>query len=190
MAEISVNVTLDCKGLSCPMPIVRTKKAMDQLEAGQVIEVLATDRGSLADMQGWAKNTGHQYLGTLEEGEVLKHYLRKSRPEELKEAANYPHTATNEELQSKLAASEDIVILDVREPAEYAFGHIPGAVSIPLGDLEDRLSELDPEDSIHVVCRTGSRSDLACHLLAEHGFQHVSNVVPGMSAWTGPIENQ
>lgn len=55
MAEISVNVTLDCKGLSCPMPIVRTKKAMDQLEAGQVIEVLATDRGSLADMQGWAK---------------------------------------------------------------------------------------------------------------------------------------
>jgi len=190
MVEISVNVTLDCKGLSCPMPIVRTKKAMDQLEAGQVIEVLATDRGSLADMQGWAKNTGHQYLGTLEDGEVLKHYLRKSRPEELKEAANYPHTASNEELQSKLAASEGIVILDVREPAEYAFGHIPGAVSIPLGDLEARLSELDPEDSIHVVCRTGSRSDLACHLLAEHGFQRVSNVVPGMSAWTGPIENQ
>uniref|UniRef100_UPI003709AFDA sulfurtransferase TusA family protein n=2 Tax=Bacillales TaxID=1385 RepID=UPI003709AFDA len=84
---------------------------------GQVIEVLATDRGSLADMQGWAKNTGHQYLGTLEDGEVLKHYLRKSRPEELKEAANYPHTISNEELQSKLAASEDLVVLDVREPA-------------------------------------------------------------------------
>ncbi|EXX86445.1 hypothetical protein BG53_06135, partial [Paenibacillus darwinianus] len=71
---------------------------------------------------------------------------------------------------------------------EYAFHRIPGAISIPLGDLENRLNELDPDQEIQVVCRTGTRSDLACQLLSEKGFKHVKNVVPGMSGWTGPIE--
>ncbi|MEX2462399.1 MAG: sulfurtransferase TusA family protein, partial [Paenibacillaceae bacterium] len=82
---IQADKTLDCKGLACPMPIVKTKKAMNEIQSGQVIEVQATDKGSLADMQGWAKNTGHQYLGTVHEGEVLKHYLRKASPNEVKE---------------------------------------------------------------------------------------------------------
>lgn len=69
--SIKVDQVLDCKGLSCPLPIVRTKKAMDQLEAGQVIEVQATDKGSLADIQGWARNTGNQYLGTKKMGMFL-----------------------------------------------------------------------------------------------------------------------
>lgn len=185
---IQANKTLDCKGLACPMPIVKTKKAMDELTAGQVIEVLATDKGSLADMQGWAKNTGHQYLGTIEEGEVLKHYLRKSSPNEIKEEHKFPFTITNEDLEKRLAAGENITVLDVREPAEYAFHRIPGAKSIPLGDLESRLHELDPNNDIQVVCRTGNRSDLACQLLAEKGFKNVKNVISGMSGWTGPTE--
>lgn len=86
---IKADQSLDCKGLACPMPIVKTKKAMDQLEAGQVIEVQATDKGSLADIKGWAKNTGHQYLGTIEEDNVLKHYLRKASPDEIKEQKIY-----------------------------------------------------------------------------------------------------
>ncbi|EBK2060038.1 sulfurtransferase TusA family protein, partial [Salmonella enterica subsp. enterica serovar Typhi] len=90
MPEIKANLTLDCKGLACPMPIVKTKKAIDQLESGQVIEVQATDKGSLADIQGWAKNTGHHYLGTVEDGEVLRHYIRKSRPDEMKEEKKHP----------------------------------------------------------------------------------------------------
>lgn len=187
-SAIQADLTLDCKGLACPMPIVKTKKAMDQLRSGQVIEVQATDKGSLADIQGWAKNIGHQYLGTIHEGEVLKHYLRKSNPNEVKEEVKFPHTLTNEELQKKLEANEKMTVLDVREPAEYAFHRIPGAISIPLVDLENRINELNPDQEIQVVCRTGTRSDMACQLLAEKGFKHVKNVVPGMSSWTGPTE--
>ncbi|MGF9964376.1 sulfurtransferase TusA family protein [Bacillus rhizoplanae] len=188
--SIKVNTTLDCKGLACPMPIIRTKKAMDTLEAGQVIEVEATDKGSVADIQAWAKNVGHQYLGTKDENGVLKHYLRKARQEEMKEAIQYPHTMTNEELQNRLVSQEDCIVLDVREPAEFAFGHVPSAVSIAFGDLDERWSELDKTKLIYVICRTGNRSDLACQLLEKQGFLNVKNVVPGMSQWQGTLEQE
>lgn len=186
-AIMKVDKTLDCKGLACPMPIVKTKKAMEELQPGEVIEVQATDKGSLADLQGWAKNTGHHYLGTLHEGEVLKHYLRKANPGEAGADRTFPHTITAGELQEKLG--DDITIIDVREPAEYAFYRIPGAKSIPLGVLESRLDELNPEAELYVICRSGNRSDLACQLLAEKGFKHVKNVVEGMNGWAGPTEN-
>lgn len=53
------NLQLDAKGLSCPMPIVKTKKAMDTLTSGEVLEVHVTDKGSLADIPAWAKAGGH-----------------------------------------------------------------------------------------------------------------------------------
>ena len=157
---------------------------MTQLEGGQVLEVQATDKGSKADIKAWAESIGHQYLGTVEEGEVLKHYLRKSSGEE-KVEKKHPNVINNEELQAKMASNEKMVILDVREEAEYAFNHIPNAISIPLGELEGRLSELNKKDAIFVVCRTGSRSDLAAQKLAANGFTKVVNVLPGMSKWAG-----
>ncbi|PLR83690.1 sulfurtransferase TusA family protein [Bacillus sp. V33-4] len=184
MESLKTNLVLDAKGLACPMPIVKTKKAMNELEAGQVLEVQATDKGSKADIKAWAQSSGHQYIGTVEEGEVLKHYLRKASGEETIER-KHPNVANNEELEKKLQANENIVVLDVRESAEYAFNHIPNAISIPLGELEDRLDELNKEDEIYVVCRTGNRSDFAAQKLAEKGFNKVINVVPGMSGWTG-----
>lgn len=184
MENIKANVILDAKGLACPMPIVKTKKAMKDLEAGLVLEVQATDKGSKADMRAWAESTGHQYLGTLEEGQVLKHYLRKSSQDETLEK-KHPHVITNDELEAKLAANENIVVLDVRETAEYVFNHIPNAISIPLGELDGRIGQLNKEEEIYVVCRTGSRSDLAAQRLAETGFANVVNVIPGMSKWSG-----
>ncbi|OPX02778.1 sulfurtransferase TusA family protein, partial [Geobacillus sp. LEMMY01] len=129
---IKVDMTVDAKGLSCPMPIVRTKKAINELEPGQVLEVQATDKGSKADIKAWAESTGHQYLGTIEENGILKHYIRKATENEARKETAFPHVVSNEELQEKLDDPNSFV-LDVREPAEYAFGHIPGAVSIPLG---------------------------------------------------------
>lgn len=184
MKNITANIILDAKGLACPMPIVKTKKAMNNLEAGQVLEVQATDKGSKADMKGWAESSGHQYLGTIEEGEVLKHYLRKSSKDESNEK-KHPNVINNEGLVKKLEANEKIVVIDVREAAEFAFNHIPDAISIPLGELEDRLNELNKQDEIYVVCRTGSRSDLVAQKLTENGFINVINVVPGMIQWTG-----
>ncbi|WP_127530991.1 sulfurtransferase TusA family protein [Paenibacillus kobensis] len=187
-ANIQVDLMLDCKGLACPMPIVKTKKAIESVQPGQVVEMQATDRGSIADIQSWARSTGHQYLGTLEEEGVLRHYLRKSSPHEVKQESAYPVTISTEELQVKLAGGEAITVLDVREPAEYAFAHVTGAVSIPLGELANRIGELNGNSPIAVICRTGVRSDMACQLLQAQGFAQVVNVVPGMTGWTGPVE--
>jgi len=184
MDNLKTNMVLDAKGLACPMPIVKTKKMMSTLEAGHVLEILATDKGSTADLKAWANSTGNQYLGTIEDEGVLKHYIRKSSDDETTER-KHPNVATNEELETRLKSNDHIVVLDVREAAEYAFDHIPNALSIPLGELEARLGELNKEEEVFVVCRTGNRSDLAAQKLAESGFTKVINVVPGMSQWSG-----
>ncbi|MEH7303340.1 sulfurtransferase TusA family protein [Neobacillus drentensis] len=184
---MDVNKVLDAKGLACPMPIVKTKKEMATLEPGQVLEIQATDKGSTADLKAWATSTGNQYLGTIEEGDMLKHYLRKASAEEEKSETTHSDVVSLDDLLKKLEGNETVTILDVREPAEYAFGHIPGAINIPLGDLENRFEELNKGDRLHIVCRTGNRSDLAAQQLAGKGFDNVKNVVPGMKDWTGPI---
>jgi tRNA 2-thiouridine synthesizing protein A len=70
------NKVLNAKGLACPMPIVQTKKAMNELEAGQVLEIHATDKGAKNDLAAWAKSGGHELLQT-EEGDVLKFWIKK-----------------------------------------------------------------------------------------------------------------
>jgi rhodanese-related sulfurtransferase/TusA-related sulfurtransferase len=187
MNKIESNFVLDAKGLACPMPIVKTKKALNSMEAGQVIEIQATDKGSKADLQAWAKSSGHDYLGTIEEGGVLKHFVRKSSGEEAVER-KHESVADNGTLASILG-EENVIVLDVREKAEYAFKHIPGAISMPLGDLETRVGELNKDKDIYVVCRTGNRSDMAAQILSEKGFTNVFNVVPGMSDWTGNVDS-
>lgn len=186
--EVTVNQVLDAKGLSCPMPIVKTKKMMTTLEPGQVMEIQATDKGSTADLKAWAESTGHQYLGTVEEDNVLKHYLRKASSEEEKVEAKHPHVVSLDELLNKIEGNEKVTVLDVREPAEYAFGHIPGAINIPLGELEQHFEELNDKDNMHIICRSGNRSDLAAQILSQKGFNNVQNVVPGMKEWKGPIK--
>ncbi|HLO11968.1 MAG TPA: sulfurtransferase TusA family protein [Pseudoneobacillus sp.] len=184
--NLSVNKVLDAKGLACPMPIVKTKKEMTTLEPGQVMEIQATDKGSTADLKAWAQSTGNQYLGTVVEGDTLKHYLRKASSEEEKSETKHPHTMNLDELLKKIEGNEKVTILDVREPAEYAFGHIPGAINIPLGEIEKRFGELNQNDEINIICRSGNRSDYAAQQLAEKGFPNVKNIVPGMKDWTGP----
>lgn len=188
MSMIHVDRTLECEGLACPLPVVRTKKTMDELKKGEVLEVRATDHGSVADLKGWAKRTGHHYIGLKEENGVYRHFIRKCDPSEVKEETKFPHTISNEELKNKIAAGEKINILDVREPVEYVFGRIPGAKSIPLGELEQRTNELDPNEEYMIVCRTGNRSDVACQTLAEKGFMRLKNAVQGMTEWTGEVE--
>lgn len=184
---IETNLVLDAKGLACPMPIVKTRKVMKELTEGHVLEVQATDKGSTADLKAWAESSGHHYLGTTEEDGILKHYLRKTGGEE-KVEKKYPHIVSNEVLQVILEENSEVLVLDVREAAEFAFGHIAGAKSFPLGDIENAISDLNREAKIFVVCRTGNRSDLVAQKLAKAGFSKVTNVVPGMSEWNGPIE--
>ncbi|MFD0679526.1 MULTISPECIES: sulfurtransferase TusA family protein [unclassified Paenibacillus] len=188
MSTWQVDRTLECEGLACPLPVVRTKKAMEELKTGEVLEVRATDKGSFADLQSWAKRTGHLYIGLKEEGDVLRHFIRKADPSEVKAESKFPHTVSLDEIKSKLDHGEKVNILDVREPAEFAFGRLPGAISIPTGELEQRLRELNPSEEYMIVCRTGNRSDAACQTLAEKGFTKLKNVLPGMTEWTGEVE--
>ncbi len=68
---------LDVTGLACPMPIIRTKKKMNDLAEGQVLEIHATDKGAKADLAAWAKSSGHELITQTEEGHVLKFWVRK-----------------------------------------------------------------------------------------------------------------
>jgi len=71
--------TLDVKGLSCPMPIVKAKQAIDDLEAGDVLEVVSTDSGSMSDVEGWAAGTdGVELLEQREDDDLYIHYVEKT----------------------------------------------------------------------------------------------------------------
>jgi rhodanese-related sulfurtransferase len=78
-----------------------------------------------------------------------------------------------------------IQIVDVREPDEWAAGHIPAAVLIPLGHLAFRARELDPNRPVVTVCRSGNRSLTAADLLLKAGFQDVKSMAGGMIVWAG-----
>ena len=78
-AEFDIVETLDVKGASCPMPVVKTKSATDGLAEGEVLEVLATDPGSVSDIDGWASGTaGVELLDQVEGEDVYRHYVRKT----------------------------------------------------------------------------------------------------------------
>ncbi len=77
MSKFTPNRTLDARGALCPMPLLKTKKAMAEMASGEILEVLGTDPGSKNDLPSWAARTGNIYLGLEEEGEVFRFYLQK-----------------------------------------------------------------------------------------------------------------
>jgi tRNA 2-thiouridine synthesizing protein A len=75
---VKADQTFDARGMGCPMPLLKAKKAMETLGPGQVLEVLGTDPGSKNDFASWAEKTGNEYLGYEEPAAgQFKHYLRK-----------------------------------------------------------------------------------------------------------------
>jgi tRNA 2-thiouridine synthesizing protein A len=71
-----INTVVDTKGMACPMPIVKAKKALDGLEPGEIMEVLSTDKGSINDFQAWVKQTKHELIKHEEENGVYKFMIR------------------------------------------------------------------------------------------------------------------
>ena len=66
MSDVKIDKKLDCSGLLCPMPVVKTTKAMKELQVGEVLEMLSTDPGSMPDMKAWANQTKHELLDAQE----------------------------------------------------------------------------------------------------------------------------
>lgn len=92
------------------------------------------------------------------------------------------------ELQTRLEKGEKLVIIDVREPDEYAAGHVPGAVLKPLGQIQTWARELDKDEEILLFCRSGNRSSQAYRYLHSQGFTKLKNVAGGILDWRGPVE--
>jgi len=77
----------------------------------------------------------------------------------------------------------DAVLLDVREPEEYAYGHVPGAVNLPQAELSTRLAEVPRDRPVFVICESGMRSLRSTQFLRQMGYDHVTNVRGGTAAW-------
>jgi tRNA 2-thiouridine synthesizing protein A len=75
--SVQIVMTLDLKGLFCPLPVVKTAQAIRALQPGELIEVLATDPGSVPDFAAWAKATGNQLVERTEDGGVFRFVIRK-----------------------------------------------------------------------------------------------------------------
>jgi len=74
--NITSNETLDCRGLSCPMPLLKTKKAIKKMQTGQILEVLSTDPGTRNDLPGFAQKEGHEFLGEKDDDGFNRFYLK------------------------------------------------------------------------------------------------------------------
>lgn len=77
MDDIKADRLFDASGLSCPMPVVKAAKEMKALSAGQVLKLIATDRGALADIPAWVEDTGNHLLATHDQGASLVFFIKK-----------------------------------------------------------------------------------------------------------------
>ncbi len=93
--------------------------------------------------------------------------------------------------QAEALLQQVAVVLDVREPAEFDMGHLPGAVNVPRGVLEFRVGDhpalTDSAADILLYCKNGGRSTLAAHTLKRMGFDNVKMLVGGFDGWTGSV---
>jgi len=93
------------------------------------------------------------------------------------------------EVKQRLDRGEKVVLLDVREQWEWDIARIDGATLIPLGQLETRKAELNPQDEIVIYCHMGVRSLKALHYLQHHGFTNLKNLSGGIEAWSGTVDS-
>lgn len=104
---------------------------------------------------------------------------------DVKEGAEnrYSQDTTPADVQARLAAGEQIYILDVREQHEFREAHVPGSVLVPLANLSMKIADLPKDRPIVAICRSGNRSGVATSMLKRAGFAHVQNMKGGIIAW-------
>jgi tRNA 2-thiouridine synthesizing protein A len=76
---LKVDKVLDAKGLLCPMPVIKARKAIKEIALGQVLEVLATDKGAVKDFEAWSRQTGNELLDSSESSGVYTFHIRKAK---------------------------------------------------------------------------------------------------------------
>jgi len=104
--------------------------------------------------------------------------------------AQNPDEVTVQEMKKALDDPKlGIKVIDVRDPDEYQIAHIDGVPQIPLGSLPQRFTELDPNQTIYLHCKSGKRSMKAVEFLKQQGFKYVKSVKGGISAWSDEIDH-
>ena len=93
-----------------------------------------------------------------------------------------------QEVEEKVTKGIGVQLIDVREPEEYASGRIVGSKLIPLSNFVERTNEIDAEEEVICICRSGNRSAKACEYLSFIGFNNVNNMDGGMLEWKGDLE--
>jgi adenylyltransferase/sulfurtransferase len=100
------------------------------------------------------------------------------------------HETTATELKQKLDNGENVQLIDVRQPDEYAFAKIEGAKLIPLGDVMRRMDEIDESRETVIHCKAGGRSAKAIEFLQKAGFKgKLSNLKGGITAWSNEVDS-
>ncbi len=79
MTEFQIDQTLDCSGMLCPMPIVKTSKTIKGMQVGEILQMTSTDAGSMPDIKAWARQTGQELLSAEQEGAEYKFVVKKIR---------------------------------------------------------------------------------------------------------------
>ncbi len=79
MGETQADQVLDCRGVLCPMPVIRVSQAIKTIGVGRILELLTTDPGSRPDMEAWAKQTGHDLISSHEANGVFTFYVRRTK---------------------------------------------------------------------------------------------------------------
>lgn len=95
---------------------------------------------------------------------------------------------TPKELRQRLDAGEPLVLIDVREPAEWQIGHIEGARHLPMARVQAEASTLDPAAETVVYCHHGSRSATVADWLRRSGFERVHNLAGGIDQWSVDVD--
>ncbi|WP_147534164.1 rhodanese-like domain-containing protein [Bacillus marasmi] len=96
---------------------------------------------------------------------------------------------STDEMAAKMNQNDgNMVFIDVREPDEFAAGHVPGIVNLPLSELSEETADFPKDSEIVIICRSGNRSLQAAEKLQGYGFTNLINVQGGMNDWNGEVE--
>ena len=98
------------------------------------------------------------------------------------------HQSSAQEVSSRLARGDDIVLIDVREPWELRRAALPDAISIPLGEIPEVAPTLDRAREYVILCHHGMRSEVAAEWMMNHGFAQVSTLEGGIDAWSAEVD--
>ena len=99
-------------------------------------------------------------------------------------------TLKSAEFRSAMEHSMSKQLIDVREPVEYKNGFIPGAINIPLSQIEQRMGNIPRDRDLFIYCRSGMRSKNAARILRKHGYTRLVNLQGGISSWSGKLNRR